>query len=349
MPRLTELYVATRTRNVENAGTDHPPVLLVSRAGQDLFQVPLDLDMAGMERGKASLNRLDVADLALDSEDLEFRLLAGGDDAWALEDAIAWGIAGRLPRLVTVPLAALLGLASAFTPASGGTWLSTDTDEGVASVALRPVTAGTRTLRAWRLIVIAVTEPHAGFEPGGGPGPSVGEMSDVGTAGPLTLQAGGPGRLLLSYTIPRTPQGDLGVGNANFYITDLAAPFSRADVEGGQFTLTLESSDWWVPDYFAVFGIDTTFGQPNALIPFVHAPAISLERMSADTSEGWHTNGLPTALVPPPSPVLPPTVIGGLVDAVAARMASGDKGGRSRVKTVRITPKRADPRRGSPS
>lgn len=46
---------------------------------------------------------------------------------------------------------------------------------------------------------------------------------------PLTLQAGGAGRLLLSYTLPATPQGDLAHGAGAFYVVDLAAPFSRSD------------------------------------------------------------------------------------------------------------------------
>ena len=89
-----------------------------------------------------------------------------------------------------------------------------------------------------------------------------------------------------------------------------------------------------LPDYFAVFGLDTTFGQPNALIPFVHAPAISLERMSTDPSEGWHTNGLPTAQLVPPAPVFPP-VVGGLSgDLISARLAHS-KAAVDRVRTCR--------------
>jgi hypothetical protein len=178
--------------------------------------------------------------------------------------------------------------------------------------------------------VISATDQYPGFLPGGS-GPAAGDASDTGTEGPVTLQAGAPGRLLLSYLLPKTPQGDLGQGNANFYLTDLAAPFSRADLEGGQFTLTISSTDWWVPVYFAVFGVDTTWGQPNALIPFVHAPAISLERMSTDPSEGWHSNGLPTAQLVPPAHVFPP-VVGGLSgDLISARQRTGEGGGRSRA------------------
>jgi hypothetical protein len=335
MPRLAELYLATRTRNVEDAGTSHPPSLLLSRAGQDLFEVPLEGDTDGLGTGRAAVFRIDVADQALDSEGLELRLLAGGDDAWAPEHVIVWGIAGRLPREVVVPLAAELELASPLTTESGGTWLSTDSSEGVSVLLLRPVGQGLQTTRAWRMIAVFVTNPYPRFLPGG-PGPG-GPLEEGGTDGPVTLQAGGPGHLVLSYQVPSTPQGDLWHGRANFYLADLAAPFSRADVEGGSFTLTIGSSDWWVPSYVAVFGLDTTFGQPTVLIPFVHAPTISLERMSCDPSEGWHTNALPHALVAPPSPVLPPItggVTGGVADSMA-RTAGNGGGGRPRRRVLR--------------
>src|SRR5215211_7670781 len=206
MPRLTELYVAVLTRNVEDAGTSDPPALLFSRAGQDLFQIALgDFDFA---RGRAGLHRINVESRALDSELLELRLLASGDNAWAPQSVIAWGISGRLPRELVVPLGAVLDLASPFTSPSDGTWLSTDLSEGVSTLALRPVGPGAVNSRALRIIVIAATEQYPGFFPGGGPGPAV-SIEDTGTEGPVTLSAGVPGRLMLSYLLPKTPQGDL--------------------------------------------------------------------------------------------------------------------------------------------
>ena len=75
-------------------------------------------------------------------------------------------------------------------------------------------------------------------------------------------------------------------GNFQPNITKLPAPFSRADLSGGWFTLTIGTDDVWVPDYFAVFGLNTSFGQTDMLIPFVHAPQISLEHMSTDPYRG---------------------------------------------------------------
>jgi hypothetical protein len=154
------------------------------------------------------------------------------------------------------------------------------------------------------------------FNTSQGPG---GAIADAGSDGPITLQGGGAGRLFLSYTLPATPQGDLGEGAGAFYIVDLAAPFGRADLNGGAFTLTIGSEDWWVPDYFAVFGVDTVIGGPKVLIPFVAASAFELKRMSSDPSEGVHSFVLPTAQVLPvldlPPDAVDPDDVGGVIAA----------------------------------
>src|SRR5436190_21926091 len=91
-----------------------------------------------------------------------------------------------------------------------------------------------------------------------------------------------------------------------------AAPFNRLDLEGGAFTLTIGSDDWWKPDYFAVFGVDTVNGGPRALIPFVAASAFELRQMSSDPAEGFHSMVLPTAKVVPQLPIHPDVDAGDL-------------------------------------
>ncbi len=60
-----------------------------------------------------------------------------------------------------------------------------------------------------------------------------------------------------------------------------------------------ERSTAWKPDYFAVFGVDTTNAGPRALIPFVAASAFELRHMSSDPAQGFHSMVLPTARVLP--------------------------------------------------
>ena len=230
MPILAELYVATRTRNTANADTENLPVLVVKRGSDIVFTKPLFGGDFRTARGAGAVWRFDVREVNLDSADLNIQLWASGDDAWSPEHVIAWGVSGRVGDERVIPLAAFLDLASPVTPAGSGVWISGDTSEGERILFVPSVGRGRDATRARRLIVISATDAYGGmFAAAAGPG---GSFQDTGTVGPLTLQGGGAGRLLLSYTLPATPQGDLAHGAAAFYVVDLAAPFSRSDTRG---------------------------------------------------------------------------------------------------------------------
>jgi hypothetical protein len=296
MALLNEIYVALRTRNTSDAETNDSPVLVVQRGGNILWS---DALYGGYleDRGAGAVFRFDVSEAQIDSADLDLQLWASGDDAWSPEHVIAWGITGERREERVIPLAAFLDLADPLTDQSRGVWVSGDTSEGERILFLPRVGRGRDDTLAHRLIVVTATDPYGNMFPSAaGPG---GDISDSGTVGPLTLQAGAAGKLLLDYTLPETPQSDQDEGGGAFYIVDLAVPFSRNDLQGGQFTLTIGSDDWWKPDYFAVFGADTALFGPNALLPFVAASAFDLKQMSSDSSEGWHSVILPTARVIP--------------------------------------------------
>lgn len=322
MALLAELYVATRTRNTADAETENAPTLVVRRGTAIVFTKQLFGGDFRTSRGAGAVWRFDLIDTDLDSGGLEIELWATGDDAWSPEHVIVWGIAGRGREERVIPLAAFLDLASPVTAADRGVWVSSDTGEGERFLFVPSVDRGQDTTRARRVIVISATEAYGAMFPlAAGPGSS---LAEAGTVGPLTLQAGGAGRLLLSYTLPATPQGDLAQGAAAFYIVDLAAPFSRADLTGGSFTLTIESDDWWKPDYFAVFGVDTVTAGPNVLVPFVAASAADLRQMSSDPAEGWHSVVLKTAQVVPQRPVGPETGFDQVDGVLAARGPHGE-------------------------
>ena len=306
MPILAELYVAARTRNVADADTEDLPVLVVRRANNIVFSKPLFGGASLTAQGAGAVWRFDVRDANLDSADLNIQLMASGNDAWSPEHVIVWGISGRVGDERVIPLAAFLDLASPLTAQGNGIWISGDTSEGEKILFVPSVDRGRDATRARRLIVVAATEAYPRMFPAAeGPG---GALEQTGTVGPITLQGGGAGRLFLSYTLPSTPQEDLDQSGGAFYIVDLAAPFSRNDLEGGAFTLTIGSADWWKPDYFAVFGVDTSEAGPRALIPFVAASAFELRQMSSDPAEGFHSVVLPTAKVLPQRRVPPDAV-----------------------------------------
>jgi len=340
MPRLAELYIATRTRSVEGAETSDPPALLVSQGTEDLFQVPLDSDTNGLRRGKAALFRVDLDDRVIDSEDIQLRLIATGNDAWAPEQIIAWGVTSRADGLRVIPLAAQIDLATPLTNQSAGLWLSTDRSEGVPTLMLRRVGQGATATDATRIVVVIATSQYDGFDIAG-PGPAH-PFDEAGSKAEITLQAGGPAGLLLDYRLPQTRQDDRSLGSANLYMTNVPGPFSRADLASGSFVLSVANDDWWVPVYVAVFGLDTAFGQPNALIPFVHAPTSSLLRMSTDPGEGWESNRLPTAEVVGLDLTVPvgPGELAGPLFAAGGRSGDATPPGRT-VPVVRVRPLQA--------
>lgn len=200
MATLNEIYIAMRTRNVEDAGTTNAPTLLVSRGPQDLFLVPLEGDIEGLGRGRAAIFRIDVSDQALDSADLVLRLLASGNDAWAPEHILVWGAQAAPIDNSVAPLGALIDIAWPGSAKSAGIWLSTDSSEGVAEILIPPISPPPlyqpgqptpKTEHAGRIIVIAATDQYPNMpDPGPGPG---GDRSGTGTNGPVILQAGGWG------------------------------------------------------------------------------------------------------------------------------------------------------------
>lgn len=295
MPKLDELFVATRTRNVEDAETDDDPNLVIRAGANILFTERLSRTSSRLARGAAGVWRFDVRDIGLDSAAFDIEIQAGGDDAWSPEHVIVWGTAGSDGTRTVIPLGAAFDLADPLTPPEKGTWISTDTSEGEPLLVVPRVDRGGDDTRAQRVIVIVVTSPYPGMFPGT-PGPG-GDLGNADTTSPITLQGGGAGRLFLSYTLPSTPQSDVEVGGGGFYVAHLAAPFSRNDLEGGGFTLTIGSDDWWVPEYFAVFGITTFEGGRRVLIPFVASPAQELRQMSSASEEGFHSFRLTTARV----------------------------------------------------
>jgi hypothetical protein len=303
MAILNEIFVATRTSRIAEADTEDLPVLVVRRGADIVFSRPLYGGSFRTASGAGAVWRFDTRDANVDSAGLTVELHASHDDAWSPEHMIVWGVSGRIGDQRVIPLAAFLDLATPVTPAANAVWISTDTTEGERVLTLLPVERGRDGMRARRLIVIAATSEYGGLF-GGAPGPG-GRIEHVGTAGPVTLQGGGGGRLFLDYTLPATPQGDLAHGEGAFYVVHLAAPFSRNDLEGGAFTLTIGSEDSWKPDYFAVFGVDTVDAGPRFLIPYVAASASELRQMSSDPSEGWHSILLPTAKVLPQGPIGP--------------------------------------------
>jgi hypothetical protein len=318
MSILSDIYVAARTRDIRNANTADPPVLVVRRGSEILFSQQLAGGHDRFARGGGAVWRFPVRDANLDHADLVLLLRASSDDAWAFEHVIIWGTTQVAGEEVVIPLASSLDYRR-------GRAISTDGNEGWPERQIGSVGRGLDTTRAERIIVIAATSPYGDLFPPATerPFPIQEWLDNTGTTASVTLQAGAADRLLLSYTLPTVYGGTLETGRGAFLVTDLAVPFGRRDVKDGRFTLSIDGLNSWVPAYFAVFGVGPEDGTPRVLIPFVAATGDQL-KVLATGERGFHSLVLPKARVlhtVGSSDVVDPDDL----DGVLARRVSADK------------------------
>lgn len=290
MSILSDIYIAARTRSGRTPATRDMPILVARRGTSVVFSEMLYGGTQRVGRDASGVWRFGVRAANLDHADLVFSLQASGDDAWAFEHVIIWGTTGTAGEEIVIPLASSLDRRR-------GQFISTDPSEGPGERKILSVGRGQDTTRAERIIVIAATSPYGDEFP-----PAKEESADFwydgpGSGGSLTLQAGGAGRLLVSYTLPRLLGAhSLDAGKAAFLMADLAAPFGRNDVQDGRFTIGIDGADRWIPAFFAVFGVGPDTGTPRVLIPFVAATGDRLKVMSSQ-ERGFHTMVLPKARV----------------------------------------------------
>jgi hypothetical protein len=294
MSILSDIYIAARTRSVGNASTEDMPVLVARRGTSIVFSEKLYGARQRVGRDASAVWRFSIRAANLDHADLSFSLQASGDDAWAFEHVIIWGTTGPVGDEIVIPLASSLDRRR-------GQYISTDASEGPSERKILTVGRDQDTTRAERIIVIAATAPYGDEFPSATavPHPPMENhwYDSPTSSSSLTLQAGAPDRLLLSYTLPTLLGGSaLREGRAALLVTDLAAPFSRDAVKDGRFTITIENVDKWVPAFFAVFGVGPETGTPRVLIPFVATTGDRLKVMSS-MERGFHTMVLPTAKV----------------------------------------------------
>jgi hypothetical protein len=108
----------------------------------------------------------------------------------------------------------------------------------------------------------------------------------------------------VDHTISDTPQADLESNEGNVYFLPVISPFTRSQLIDFSILLSIEGDDAWLPKVVAMFGLDTTSGQPNAMVPLVHVHPWSPEGtdpewLSKDPTEGVWAKALPLAPIDP--------------------------------------------------
>lgn len=286
---LEYLYIATRTRNVENAGSSNKPDLIINGG---LKKIPFTDEHRS--RGRAGFARIDIGDLELLPEEIDYSIAAGGNNLWKLDHAAVWG--QRVNSGNIYPLS--FGAAQE---------LSKDEDEGVLSFTPPLVSLGSDTMLIRRLLIVLHTSPLVDYPLP----PRSSSVQETGTDSDVNLQIGATSGLVVDYDLPETPQADLKRSHANYYISAVPTPFTRQQLTDESIVLSIRGENRWDPLIVVIFGIDTIQSDARALVPLVHVELWPFMPMSTDPEEGVESVRLPLAPMDDPS-VLPP-FDGGLV------------------------------------
>jgi len=287
MPELSWLWVAARTKNVSNAGTDNSLVLIINQNGVDVLQEELPA-----KSGNSKLWYLDVQNRGIHVDELtngSIRIGITGDDAWKPEHVLIWGQedGGKV-----VPIAAEWVME---------TTLSTNASEGKLTFPLRRInfptlnpTVGIPDVKAVikQLLIIKTTadEEYAGSDEGLSGDFLYGddyvwENQDLGSAigrGKTSMLFPGT----LQFPSPREPRWN-----------NLKS-----------LTIKIAGSEKWLPSSFFVFGFRHLFYEPwpgipwesppDSIMPLVFIRDWLLGPLSTKPSEGKSSVVVPC--LPPP-------------------------------------------------
>jgi hypothetical protein len=320
---LRSLWVATRTRNVADAGTSDKPRLVFEPPGGPLFFPELSFNGDHLRRGRGGLAVVDLSNSEVLPDDISPTLVAGGDDWWALEQAAVWGV--RAEDGAVVPI----GFGAA--PPQG---LSLDSSEGLTAFTIPPAIPGSANMVIRRLLIVIHTGPAIGL-PIPAAGGTIGEMK---TDSPVNLQIGTASGLVVDYDFPETPQADLDTFQANYYIANVASPFRRRDLTDDEsIVLSIKGADRWVPSAVSIFGIESTRLNTLGMVPLVHLAPYPFQALSTDPEEGVDSVRLPLAPMDDIRDPVPGQVEIDLAD-LNRRLAALERGNGSPDHDVRLPP-----------
>jgi len=276
MPTFENLFLAVLTKNEDDAGTSCNLNVTINVDGIDVFDRDYSADLDDAEAGLLGGGALEAP---LDSSGFtnsSIRVGIRDDDAFGPQDVLLFGqvqpdfVPGR-----TVALAMESDLTH---------WLSTDSDEGHLTMPVRLVSPGSSTTLIRRVLLLVDTIWEY--------------SSDTETDSAIELEITAAGNLVLKEEIGDTPQPDLEAATTNWYMLDVAAPFTRGDVAAsGGIRLSILGDDAWKPMRLYVFGLDTASGRPNEVVTLSAVPVWTAGWMSTDSNEGVASVDLPVAPV----------------------------------------------------
>lgn len=276
MTKISSSFVVLLTKDQTNAGSNALPNLVINDGGiRDNLQIALiDLNSTVRRRGQAHLYPINN-DLELNLDRMSnssIRLGIRGDDRWALERCMVWGISDQK---VILPIGLDLGI---------NKFLSTDFREGDISIPIKRVKTGNRKTEINHLMFIVQTENQS-FPGDAKPKP---EKFETGTDDKIRLQVRTKdGNFLVDHIIENTPQDDLESGQSNFYLIPTKSSFRYKDLDSNSIQLSILGKDAWLPKKMFLFGIDRMQGEQQKIIPLVHLNKWENPRFSTDPKDDF--------------------------------------------------------------
>jgi|GEM_PF-5273923 hypothetical protein len=254
------IYLALKTANVRNAGTNSDAVLILGREDSDLLQHTFE-SAEGLQAGRSAYYTLDVSGQNLLPEYNYVRLAIRGADAWLPEYAFVW--VEKEPQYEGDPVVQPLALKTLASEV-----LSTDEKEGKLSIPLARSYAGNfyNTIQS----VFIVIKTGAG--------------KYAGTKSPVQLTIGTKQGTVLQVPISdmeATTYGGIYLGNF------AVSPFRFADLKNIE--LSIAGEDAWVPEQVIIFGYQQIYGEQKSMSPLVYIKnwkKEGLPPMSTDPKEG---------------------------------------------------------------
>ncbi|MGI8843328.1 MAG: hypothetical protein ACR2HZ_06495 [Gemmatimonadaceae bacterium] len=269
MPFIRNLWLATLTSNLSDSGTDDELVVIVNQNGLDV--VHRDLGFGDVATGGGKLYRHDISEDQVLPQNYYMRIGTRGDDAWRPRMIAAW--CERFTNGNIVPLGY---------DESIDTILSTDSSEGRISLPVRQIGAGM--IRTGINRVMLVTGTNVG---------------DSATDSPIHVRVTAGQGVVVDHTIPDTSQDDLEGAEGNVYYLPVLSTFTRSQLTDTSIELSIEGDDAWLPIVVVMFGLDTASGQPNTIVPLVHATPWPFGVLSKAPDEGVESVALPLAPMDP--------------------------------------------------
>jgi hypothetical protein len=292
---LSRLWVAMRTQDKTDAGTDDPVVLIINENGVDKLHHTFPDTPQDQAKGQANLYDIDLKGRDIRSGNLSnssIRMAIRGSDFWHPQHVLVW--AQEADGGQVIPLAAEWDIKKG---------ISTDASEGNLSFPLRrigfptssPVTGVPDTNARIRQILVVLTTA---------------DVSEAGTDNEIDLEITFGGGT--KWNQLAVPEKSLKQGKAFFLLpTTVQFPPPGAVPRRNNLdsvVLRISNDDSWLPSSFFLFGFQHTFAEPlpgvspgpppDSIMPLIHIPNWKFGPLSTDRNEGKESVPLP--LLPPP-------------------------------------------------